>query len=232
MGNCNTDPCQAIQIIQGEAGAFYVNLPSQSAPSGPTVGNRQEPFDLTNSSGVNEIVASFPGASGTPIQEKLSLSQIAVVGASGSGKIKINYSALDATNMLLNPSQEQFQPLQVRVTQNGVAQIDTLSIGGSVLAGNVYTATINGVLFSYTANGSDTATTALTALAALILGQPVTAVMSGANLVITSTVPALGFSDVVSSNITKTLSTSNSGQLTFFLFPGVLNIQPQAYAVT
>jgi hypothetical protein len=233
---------KAIRIQQGQSGQFYVNLPSQSAPSGPTLGNEQEPFDLTNTT---QILANFPGG----VQEVFAggSNLITIPGAKGTGKILIGYSALDSSNMQANPIEYQNQDLQVIVSENAIAQIDTLSNTGSPSTGTIYSMTINGQLFAYTAGSTDTWQVVFQALltamqtyaASLALNTPptpwmVSGVISGtgnsATLVLTSTFAGLGFSDVVS-NIVKTATQANVGTIAVWLFKFGLDIQPQSFPV-
>lgn len=231
----------SVPIQQGQSGAFFVNLPSQSSPTGPTIGNGDEPFDLTN---CTEIVATFPNL----VSEKKTLGAVSVVGAPGAGKIQVAYSALDSLNMQSNPVPTQNQDLQVMVTLNGVAQIDTLTLSGGPVTGTTYSMTLNGQLFSHTAIAGDTSQTVFTALlaamnsfastqASLLPAVPwnISGAVSGtgntASLVLTSTFPGLAFTDVVV-NLTKTPSTANAGTIAVFLFKFALDIQPQSYAIT
>ena len=230
-----------IPVQQGQSGLFYVNLPSQSSPTGPTTGNQEEPFNLTDAT---EVVASFPGG----VNEKLSLSQVAVQGAPGAGKIGISYSALDSLDMQANPVPAQNQDLQVMVTIGGVAQEDTLSLSGGPTAGITYSMTLNGQLFSYTAIAGDTSFSVFTALLAAmnsysatlaamlpVVAWNISGVLSGtgnsATLVLTSTFAGLGFTDIVS-NLTRTASVANAGTIAVFLFKFALRIEPQSYVVT
>jgi hypothetical protein len=88
---------------------------------------------------------------------------------------------------------------------------------------------------SYTAVAGDTDVTVFTKLQVLIaaLGFQLSAVVAGspgsATLTLTSTVPALGFSDIVSANITKTATTPNGGTRSQFVLRNVLNIVPQPF---
>lgn len=230
-----------IPIQQGQSGVFYVNLPSQSSPVGPTTGNDQEPFDLT---GATEIVASFPNI----VSEKLSLSQIAIQGAAGAGKIKVMYSALDSLNMQANPVPAQNQDLQVIVTTSGALQIDTLSIPGGPTANTVYSMTLNGQLFTYTAIAGDTSLSVLTNLlnqmnayqssvATMIPPVPwnISGATSGsgntATLILTSTFAGLAFTDAVVA-LTKVATQANSGTIAVFLFKFALRIEPQSFVIT
>ena len=231
----------AIPVQQGQAGSFYVNLPSQVSPSGPTLGNLEEPFNLT---GVTEIIASFPNI----VSEKYSLSQVSVVGAVGAGKIQVNYSALDSLNMQANPVPQQNQDLQVIATIGGVAQIDTLSLSGGPTTGGTYSATLNGQLFTYTAIAGDTTLSVLTnllnqmnsyasTLASMLPQVPwnISGVISGsgnaASLALTSTFAGLSFTDTVV-GLTKVATQANAGTVTVFIFKFALDIQPQSFAIT
>lgn len=227
---CGPNPCGNITIVQAMSGSFYVDLFFQDTG---------EPFDLTS---VTEIVAAFPATvnPGPSILEKLSLSQVAIIGAPGAGKIQVNYSALDSSNMQINPDTQQFQDLQVVVTKSGVAQIDTLSLASPV-AGTAYSVTLNGLLFSYTAIAGDTSLVVFTALQAAMLQSTiangtytaiVSAVVSGsgnsATLILTSLFPGLGFSDIVA-NLTLVNSTANAGTRSTFILQATLNILPASY---
>jgi hypothetical protein len=191
-----------------------------------------EPFDLT---GVTEIVALFPGASGTAIEERYSQGEVSVIGAPGSGKIQINCAADDTAQMLISQANGQYTYLQVIVTIGGVAQIDTLSLANPPVPGQTYMVTLSGSPFSYTPVTGDTAQTVFTQIGLQVSqsGLPITPVVGGsgnsATLTLTSQIPALGFYDVVSSNITKTATTANGGTRSIFLLRGVLDIQPQSY---
>ena len=228
-----------IPIQQGQSGAFFVNLPSQSKPTGPTTGNDEEPFDLT---GATEIIATFPGG----VSEKLSLGQVSVAGASGGGKIQVAYSAQDSNAMQANPVASQNQDLQVVVVKQGTAQVDTLSIS-SVTVGTVYSVSLNGQTFTYTAQTSDNQQSVFTALAGLInsavaaqspgptnlvLTAAVVGSGTGATMTITSTFAGLSFTDVVSTSITLANTTANGGTISVFLFKFALDISPQSYPVT
>lgn len=230
---CNQNPCGSVTIVQGMSGSFYADLIYQDT---------KEPFDLT---GATEIVASFPGQPNPvsllpqPVLEKLSLSQIAIIGANGAGKIQINYLAVDSFLMQLNPNTQQFQDLQVVVTKSGVAQIDTISLS-SPTAGVVYSILLNGQLFTYTGQAGDTSQLVFNALLKQISASPLvaaptgilTGVVSGsgnsATLVLTATFAGLGFNDVVT-NLVKTPSTANAGTRSTFLLQATLNIVPQTY---
>jgi len=77
-----------------------------------------------------------------------------------------------------------------------VAQIDTLSIGGTIEAGDTYSVSIDGTTVSYTATAVDTTTTVRDALIPLITALPgVTAAAGGAanELVITAGVAGVPF---------------------------------------
>lgn len=192
------------------------------------------PFDLT---AMTAISASFPGASGTPVVETAASGAVSVVGVPGAGRIQISCPGKDTLLMQANPVLEQFQDLQVIVTLSGVAQIDTLSIPGSIAAGSIFSVILEGQVFSYTANAGDTDLVVLTAIAALIAKSSpalaIAAVVSGsagsALLTLTSTIPALGFSDTVSSNITVVHTRANGGTRAQFVLRNVLNIIPQPY---
>lgn len=192
-----------------------------------------EPFDLT---GVTEIVALFPGANGTPIEERFTNGEISVIGASGAGKIQINCAADDTAQMLISQANGQYTYLQVIVTIGGVAQVDTLSLAAPPVANTSYQVSLNSIAFSYTAVPGDTAQTVFNNLAlqvsesSLTITPAVVGSGNSATLTLTSQIPALGFYDVVSSNITKTPTTANAGTRSIFLLRNVLDIQPQSYA--
>lgn len=220
--NGNQEYKSSVQIVQTALKSFYVDLFYEDTG---------QPFDLT---GVTEIVALFPGANGSPIEERYSQGEISVVGAPGAGQIEIVCAADDTAQMQISQARDQFQTLQVIVTIAGVAQIDTLSFGSPPVGNTQYSVTLNGNTYSYTANAGDTAQTVFTALAGYISPSlPLTAAVSGvgnaATLVITSTIPSLGFYDSVSAGITKTATLANGGTRSIFLIRGVLNIQPQSY---
>jgi hypothetical protein len=194
----------------------------------------QEPFDLTNAT---EVAVLFPATTGPAIQETLGDENVIVVGAAGAGKIQVTCPAEDTALMQINPSEQQYQDLQIVATINGVSQVDTLSIG-SVSTGAVFNVTLNSQLSTYTAQAGEDAQAVFTALATLInkltasinVSASVAGSGSGATLILTSTLGALGFSDVVSSNITKVLTTPSSGSRNIFILQAVLNIQPQSYS--
>lgn len=210
----------SVQITPSQLKTFFVDL------FYPDTGGA---FDLT---GMTEIAASFPGASGVPIIERYSQGEIAVSGPAGGGQIEITCAAQDTAMMLTDPSPDQFQTLQIIVTIAGVAQVDVISITGSVTPGAVYTATIAGQTVTYTASNTDNTGSVLAALLALIVAlelTTLTAAISGSTIVLTAIYPALGFSDTVSSTLTKVASILNSGTRAIILIPNCLNIQPQPY---
>jgi len=155
------------------------------------------------------------------------------VGAPGAGKIQFDLTTVDTQNML--PAPQVNQNLQVIVTISGVAQIDTLDFESPPVSGTVYSVTLNGLQFTYKALSGDTAEDVFDALATQIeaADMPIGAVVSGSDdmaiLTLTSTIAALGFSDVVSEGITLTATLANGGTRTIFLLQQVLNIQPQDY---
>lgn len=220
--SCDGSPLQ-VQIVQSAAKTFFARL--FYAKTG-------EPFDLTS---VTEIVALFPGVSGSPVKKTFSNSGgITIVGADGAGKIQIALSTIDTQNMQTNP--QIGQNLQIIVTISGVAQINTLSFGSPPVSGTIYSVTLNGSQFSYTAKDADTAQIVLTALAAQITAAAlgITPVVSGsdntAQMSLTAQVAGLGFAIAVSAGITNTASTANAGTRTVFLLQQVLSILPQDYA--
>jgi hypothetical protein len=215
--------CSTVQIVQSAVKTFFTRL---------FYGQTGEPFDLT---GVTEIVGIFPGPSGTQVQKTYTNSGgITVVGAPGAGKIQFDLTTVDTQNMQALPQVNQ--NLQVIATVNGVAQEDTLSLESPPVTHNTYSTTLNGALFSYVAQLGDTAEDVFNALATQIEGAgiPIEAEVSGsedeAELTLTSTIAALGFSDVVSSNVTLTPTVANGGTRTIFLLQQVLNIQPQDFS--
>lgn len=213
----------AVQIVQSEEKYFLVYL---------FYADTGEPFDLTSAT---EIVALFPGTSGTPVEKRKTTGDITVIGSAGGGKIEIACSTVDTAAMLASP---QFrQDLQIVVTISGVAQVDTYSMGQAPVVGTVYSATLDGQVFSYTAVTGDQAQNVFTSLQTQIAaasGLPISAAVNGtgnsATLVLTSTIAGLGFSDVASSGITLTATTANAGTRSIFLLKGVLNIVPQRYS--
>jgi hypothetical protein len=227
MTSCETDSsgCSTVLIIQSAAKSFFARLFYRLTG---------EPYDLT---GVTEIIALLPGSDGSPVAKTLTNSGgVTVVGSAGAGKIQIALTTLDTGN--LQPSPQIPQNLQVIVTLNGVAQEDTLSMGSPPIVGTLYAVTLNGQMFGYKAQAGDTAQTVFTALAAQIViataaGLPISAVESGSGsegtLVLTSTVPALAFTDVVSAGITLSNTITNSGERDIVLLQQALNIQPQDY---
>lgn len=193
------------------------------------------PFDLTN---VSEISASFPAPNGGKIVETKTGGRITVLGQAGAGRIQITTPGQDTFQMLANPFPPQLQDLQVIVTLSGVSQVDRLTIPSSIVVGQTYSVTIEGVAFSYIAIAGDTDLSVLTQLQTLIAQNPpnVSAGISGgvgtAVLTLTATIPALGFTDVVSSNINKSNITPNSGTRAQFVLKSVLDIVDQPYPLT
>lgn len=197
----------------------------------------EAPFDLTS---MTAIVASFPGPNNEWVTESVANGNVTVVGSPGAGRIQIACPGRDTLLMLPNPVPQQFQDLQVIVTLSGVAQVDTLTIPSSIVGGAIYSVVLNEVVFSYTAQSTDTDLSVFTALNTLIAQAtppfPISGVVSGspgtAALTLTSTIPALGFTDIVSSNITKTATTANGGSRAQFVLRNVLNIVPQPYPLS
>ena len=224
---------ETVLIVQGQDGSFELDLKQGTSPPGP--------FDLTN---VYEIAAIFPGLLG-PVVKRKSAGAVTVVGAPGSGRIQVAYAGADSAQMNPNPSYNAYQDLDLVVTlgpsagQPAVAQVDTITLA-AVVTGTVYSIALNGVLFSYTATATDTPATVLSALYTAItvyLAAPtstnpvlnVSAVYNAGtpNLVITSTLAGLGFSDVVS-NLALTNTTANAGTRAIFrLRSGLSVIAPQ-----
>ena len=98
----------------------------------------------------------------------------------------------------------------VNTTANavGVAQVDTATLAGTIEAGDVYSATVNGTTFSYTTTGAEAGINAVRdALNALInanVALPVTATAGGlGQIVLTADVPGTGF--------TATVAATNAG---------------------
>jgi len=147
--------------------------------------------------------------------------------------IQIVLSTVDTGLMQANP--QIGQNLQIIATLSGQAQVDTLSMGSPPVAGTTYTVTLNGLPLSYVAKAGDTAQTVLTAIrvqvvaAALPISSVVNGSGSGATLILTSTIPALAFTDTVSAGITLVATNANGGTRDIFLLQQVLNIQPQDY---
>lgn len=223
LNSNNSGSCCAVQIVQSAVKTFFTRL---------FFTRTGEPFDLT---GVTEIVGIFPGPNNTQVRKTYSDSGgITVVGAPGAGKIQFALTTVDTQNMQALPQVNQ--NLQVIVTIAGVAQVDILSFGEPPIAGTVYSVTLNNVAFSYQAVSIDTAQSIFEAISTQIVasGLLISSVVSGeddeAILTLTSTVAALGFSDVVSSGITLTPSVANGGERTIFLLQQVLNILPQDYS--
>jgi hypothetical protein len=223
FSNCeNAGGCSTVQIVQSAVKTFFTRL---------FYANTGEPFDLT---GVTEIVGIFPGPNNSQVVKTYTDSGgITVVGAPGAGKIQFDLTTIDTQKMQALPQVNQ--NLQVIATISGVAQTDVLSLESPPVTNNIYSTTLNGILFSYMARLGDTAEDVFDALATQIVSAdlPMTAVVSGsydeAVLTLTSTIAALGFSDVVSSNVTLTPTVANGGTRTIFLLQQVLNIQPQSY---
>lgn len=102
---CDQNPCGYVNIVQGYSKQYYLDL---------YYIDTSEPFDLT---GVTEIVAAHPPATpGPPVECKLSLSTVEVLGAPGAGRILITLPAALSALVRINPMIEQFQDLQVSVT--------------------------------------------------------------------------------------------------------------------
>lgn len=192
------------------------------------------PFDLT---GMTAIEASFPAPNAGSIVESFAAGRVSVVGAPGGGRIQVTVPGVDSLRMQANPVPQQYQDLQVIVTTEGVAQVDSLTVPGAVSAGEVFTVTLNGQAFSYTASTGDTDLVVLTAIQALVAQAvqpfPISSVVSGsagsAVMTLTSTIPALGFLDQVTANVTITATTVNAGTRAQFVLQGALNIVPQPY---
>lgn len=192
------------------------------------------PFDLTD---MTAIAASFPAPNLGSVVESVAKTTISVVGAPGAGRIQITCPSEDTLAMQANPVPEQFQDLQIVVTSEGVAQVDVLSIPVAPTGGAIFTVTLNGNPFSYTASAGDTDLVVFNAIQALIAAVaqpfPISAAVSGsagtAALTLTSTIPALGFIDQVTSNITKGTPTPNSGTRALFVMQAVLNIVAEPY---
>jgi hypothetical protein len=73
----------------------------------------QAPYDLT---GAIEIVAAFPGADGTPVEQKLSTAGVQIIGAPGAGRVLVKVDAVNSALLQQDAAVEQFQDLQVSVT--------------------------------------------------------------------------------------------------------------------
>lgn len=104
MDSCN-NPSGVITILQGYVKVYYVDLFYSDSGT---------PFDLT---GCTEIIAAHPAdAGGTPIEAKKSLATVAIIGAPGAGRIKVTVTAVNSALLLPNPNEQQFQDLQIAVT--------------------------------------------------------------------------------------------------------------------
>jgi hypothetical protein len=104
-GPCDASPGSGITLVIGADKTFYLDL---------YYSDTGEPFDLTNAT---QIVATFPGASGAPVEEKLTGNEnVAVMGAPGAGKISVTVPASDSALLLENPNGNQLQDLQINVT--------------------------------------------------------------------------------------------------------------------
>ena len=224
MNQNSNDQAFQVEIVQTSVKTFFARL---------FYSKTGEPFDLTN---VSEIVASFPGADGTPIQKTYNGSGgVTIVGAPGAGKIQIALTSGDTASMQPNP--QIGQPLQLDVTiGSATAQQNTLSFGSPPVALTTYTVSIDDVDVSYVAQSSDTAQTVfaslmnqLEAVDELNCSFVVSGSGNDATLIITSLTAGEGFDCVVSAGITNTDTTPNAGMRTVFILPQALLIFPQAY---
>lgn len=94
---------ELITIVKGSDRTFYADL---SYP------DTDEPINLTS---VQEITASFPGDDGTPVEVSLADGGISVLGAPGAGRISIEIGDEDTADLLVDPSPNTHQDLQVVV---------------------------------------------------------------------------------------------------------------------
>jgi hypothetical protein len=218
-------PCP-VQIGIGSDKTFQVQLFQDGAP-----------FDLT---AMTAISASFPAPDNGSVVESVANTNITVLGSPGAGRIQIVCPGKDTLLMQPNPVLQQYQDLQIVVTLSGVAQVDQLSIPLTVVGGAVYSVTLNGQVFAYTASPGDTDLVVFNKLYSLMelaaFPFPISVVVSGiagsALMTLTSTIPALGFTDIPTSNISKALITPNGGSRAQFVMRNVLNIVPQPYPLT
>ncbi|MEK7820655.1 MAG: hypothetical protein AAB543_06055, partial [Pseudomonadota bacterium] len=89
----------------------------------------------------------------------------------------------------------------------GIAQVDDVTIAGTIEAGDVYSLTVNGTTFSYTLTATDTLNTARDALIALVTADlvlPVSASANGAGVVRLT-------ADVVNTPFATTATATNIG---------------------
>ncbi len=101
-----------INIVKGQDKVFYVDL---------FYTDTGEPFDLT---AATEIKVLCPGAlAGVPVVFKKTLSEVAIVGAPGAGKISVTCSEAKTALLLVNPSGPQFQDLQINVVIASILSI-------------------------------------------------------------------------------------------------------------
>lgn len=110
MGNCgscgpvNCNSYGSVRIIQGYAKQHFVNLFYDEI---------LQPYNLT---GCLQIEIAYPGISGSPVIETLTSSAVVILGSPGAGYLQVNIPATDSLNMQVNPYEQQFQDLQVVVT--------------------------------------------------------------------------------------------------------------------
>lgn len=103
-GPCG-NPCGSVTIYQGYAKTFFIDL---------FYTDTQAPYDLT---GALEIVAAFPPTTpGPPVEETLGSGEVVVIGAPGAGRVQIKLTAVNSALVQLNPNEQQFQDLQISVT--------------------------------------------------------------------------------------------------------------------
>lgn len=104
-----------VVIYQGEQKPVVISLRDQDGDA----------FNLTNAS---EIAVLFKNADGTALIKKMSAAQIIPLNA-GGGKFQVNVLASETLLMLVGDN----QPLEIRVTINGVLTICQAQSAYSVL---------------------------------------------------------------------------------------------------
>ncbi len=164
-------------------------------------------------------------------------SRISVTGtASNNGEYTVKSVSTDGTKIFVSTemfTNEELPLGLVSETTTGVAQVDTLTLGGTFEAGDVFNVNVGGTTVSYTAVGGDTNIDGIrSSLRAAINADPtvsalVTASDGGAGqLVLTADSPGVAFSTTAyatnggatdDSTITVATTTANAGNVTFTL---------------
>ncbi len=115
-------------------------------------------------------------------------------------------SSASATNVT-STADNTATPASIQVAGPALAQIDDVTIAGTIEAGDIYSITVNGTTFSYALTATDTLNTARDALIALINADtalPVTASSNGAGVVRLT-------ADAVNTAFTRSASATNIG---------------------